>query len=177
MIIRLHGSAKVHRLGTIAGQRSRESALGDGAMAVIGPRPPLPPNQTRTSGLPRLVQRPSGETSDGCCVGRTRCPGAGRAHAHEGCAPFTLASTAIRTDRRCGFANEDNMLSRLAAVVYVPLSTSRAYSVCLAEQRRRRYVKRHSGVAKRAAISRSLRCQLGPGFRLRPQVPSRSGCN
>ena len=37
VIICLHGSEKVHRLGTIAGQRSRESALGDGAMAVIGP--------------------------------------------------------------------------------------------------------------------------------------------
>jgi hypothetical protein len=37
VIIRLHGSAKVHRLVTIAGLRSRESALGDGAMAVIGP--------------------------------------------------------------------------------------------------------------------------------------------
>jgi hypothetical protein len=57
VIIRLHGSAKVHRLGTIAGQRSRESAFGDGAMAVIGPHTLcVPTNQTRTSGLPRLVQ-------------------------------------------------------------------------------------------------------------------------
>jgi hypothetical protein len=46
VIIRLHGSAKVHRLGTIAGQRSRESALGDGAMAVIGPPSSEPANQT-----------------------------------------------------------------------------------------------------------------------------------
>jgi hypothetical protein len=57
------------------------------------------------------------------------------------CAPFTLASAAIRTDRRCCFATKDNGLTRLAAVVYVPLSSCRAYSVCLAEQRRRRYVK------------------------------------
>jgi hypothetical protein len=35
VIIRLHGSAKGHRLGTIAGQRSRETALGEGAVAVI----------------------------------------------------------------------------------------------------------------------------------------------
>jgi hypothetical protein len=57
VIIRLHGSAKVHRLGTIAGQRSRESELGDGAMTVIGPSGA--PNQTRTGGRPRLGEGPS----------------------------------------------------------------------------------------------------------------------
>jgi hypothetical protein len=53
VIIRLHGSAKVHRLRTIAGQRSRESALGDGALAVID-RHMKPASRTPTSGLPRL---------------------------------------------------------------------------------------------------------------------------
>ena len=33
----------------------------------------------------------------------------------------------IRTDRRCGFANEDDGPTRLAAVAYNPLSTCRAY--------------------------------------------------
>jgi hypothetical protein len=42
--------------GAIAGQRSRESALGDSAMAVIGPQNSMPPNQTRTSDVPRVVQ-------------------------------------------------------------------------------------------------------------------------
>jgi hypothetical protein len=45
VIIRLHGSAKVHRLGTIAGQRSRESAMDYGAMG--SDRPTLWCRQTK----------------------------------------------------------------------------------------------------------------------------------
>jgi hypothetical protein len=61
VIIRLHGSAKVHRLGTIA-CRTALPGIGVGRRCDGSDRPALlvPPNQTRTSGLPRVVQGPPG---------------------------------------------------------------------------------------------------------------------
>ena len=56
VIIRLHGSAKVHRLVTIA-CRTALPGISVGRRCDGSDRPALlvPPNQPRTSGLPKVV--------------------------------------------------------------------------------------------------------------------------
>jgi hypothetical protein len=72
-IIRLHGSAKVHRLGTIAGQRSRESAMDYGAMG--SDRPTLSgaakPNPHQRPSWSRLRARGFGPASPGALYGHS----------------------------------------------------------------------------------------------------------
>ena len=81
-----------------------------------------PANQTFTSGLRRLGKGPSGETSDRWCVAAT--PNA----------PWPTERERMEGQPT---ANEDNGLTRLATVVYVPISACRAYSGGLVNPRNR----------------------------------------